>query len=199
MTPRNLWLTIFAFCLTTSPSLVSAETPSPSPDTLEQRVKALEDRLNELENIPAVAIALKEAKESASTVATPSPTPQADSPLVIAGDWDYTYNDAQYDFDKRHIISYCLKNRTHKDIKLVDASLVFRDRLGQQILMVRAVRDVIYPADAPTQQTGVWPLNMFEGSPQRMRSLPHDDVILTLIVRKVVFADNTIWSADQSH
>jgi hypothetical protein len=113
-----------------------SQTPAPSPETLEHRVDVLEKRLNALESIPAIAIALKMIG-TAQLARPPVPTASAqkDAPLEIA-DWSYSFRDAQYDYQKAHVISYTLKNRTDKAIKLVQDSIVFRDLLDEKILQL---------------------------------------------------------------
>ena len=83
-----------------------------------------------------------------------------------------------------------------KDIKLVDASIVFSDRLGSELITIRVLPDVVYPPDTPVPVTGKWPTNLFKPEEARLRTINHDDVIPRLVVHRVVFADNTIWSAE---
>jgi hypothetical protein len=45
-----------------------------------------------------------------------------------------------------------------KDIKLVDASIVFSDRLGSELITIRVLPDVVYPPDTPVPVTGKWPV-----------------------------------------
>jgi hypothetical protein len=112
---------------------------------LEHRVDALEKRLNALESITAIALALKMSGQSQTATASPTTTPQTNAPLAVI-DWSYSFQDAQYDFQKDHIISYTLKNLTDKSIKLVHGSMVFKDLLGEKILQISLFPDVLYPA-----------------------------------------------------
>lgn len=170
----------------------TAEKPS---ESLEQRVTNLEKRLDALESIPAIGIALK-LKTTLGAQTTPSPTPQKDAPLVMTDEWSYEFHDAQYDFEKKHVFTYALKNQTQKDIKLVDASIVFSDRIGNELMTIKVLPDVAYPPGTPVPITGKWPTNSWQPGEARLRIINHDDVMPRLVVHKVVFADNTIWSAE---
>ena len=111
----------------------SQEKPS---STLEQRVTDLEKRLNALESIPAVAMALKFSSNSSPIAsATPPPTPQENAPLELV-EWTYSFRRAQYEIENKHAITYALKNRTEKAIKLVHGGIVFRDLLGEKVLRI---------------------------------------------------------------
>src|ERR1700682_4933522 len=103
----------------------------PSP-LLEQRVTDLEKRVEVLEKIPAVAMALKLTGQLAGSDATPSPPSLVNAPLEIV-EWTASYHNAQYDYEKAHRIGYTLRNRTDKSIKLVQGSIIFRDLLGTKI------------------------------------------------------------------
>jgi hypothetical protein len=163
--------------------------------TLEQKVADLEKRLAAVEAIPGIAAILNLKSAFQPPQSMPTPTPQKDAPLTIAGEWGYKFHDAQYEHEKRHIITYTLKNETDKDIKLIDASLVFSDRLGMEILAIKTLRDVLYPAGASVEQTGNWAAGYMMGD-NRMTTVAHDDVVLTLVIHKVVFKDNTVWSEE---
>jgi hypothetical protein len=168
------------------------EKPSPS---LEQRVADLEKRVEALEKIPAVAMALKLTGQSANTATTPAPTPQPNAPLEIVA-WTASYHDAQYDYQKAHLISYTLKNRTNKGIKLVQGSIIFRDLLGTKIIGIELLPAVYYSPGESKAANGAWNVNTFDPHESRLESLLHEDVKADLIINKVVFLDNSIWSVD---
>jgi hypothetical protein len=163
--------------------------------TLEQKVADLEKRLAAVEAIPGIAAILNLKGAFQPQQPTPALTPQKDTPLTIANEWGYKFHDAQYEHEKRHIITYTLNNQTDKDIKLIDASLVFSDRLGMEILAIKTLRDVVYPAGASVERTGNWAAGYMMGD-NRMTTVAHDDVVLTLVIHKVVFKDNTVWSEE---
>jgi hypothetical protein len=110
--------------------------------------------------------------------------------------WSYEFKKGEYEYLNRHVFTYSLKNRTEKSIKLVDGAIVFRDRLGDKIMGIKLLQDVHYPPGKLQSITGDWPVNTFEVSEQRLQTINHDDVLPELYINKVVFDDNTIWSAD---
>jgi hypothetical protein len=174
-------------------SLAIAQSPTPT-QSLEERVTNLEKRLNALESIPPVALALKLRAQTNQT-AEASPTPQGDAPLELES-WSYQFKRGKYEYENRHVFTYLLKNLTEKAIKLVDGSLIFRDRLGEKIMTIKLLQDVHYPFGESQSATGGWSVNSFNPSEERFQTMSHDDVQPELRINKVVFEDNTIWSAE---
>jgi hypothetical protein len=190
----------FVICWCYSQSLLaqnSSPSPTPTP-SLEQRVSDLEKKLQAIESIPGVALMLN-LRNSAQANATPQPTPtaQADAPLELIR-WSYQFKRGQYEYENRHLFTYILKNRTDKTIKLVEGSILFTDLLGEKLISIRLFQDLKYPGDEANPMSGEWNVNQFEPGEQRMATIDHDDVKATLIIQKVVFSDNTVWSGDKS-
>jgi hypothetical protein len=194
--PTVVCLTVICGCCSQS-LLAQNSTPSPTATpTLEQRVSDLEKRLQTIESIPGIALMLN-LKNSTQANATPQPTPspQTNAPLELVN-WQYQYRPGKDEYQNRHVFSYVLKNRTEKAIKLVEGTIVFADLLGQ--MAIQLIPDVLVPAGNTDWCQGDWEVNHFEPNQQRLASLKHDDVKATLTVQKVVFSDNTVWSADNS-
>ncbi len=178
------------------PEILCAENPSSSPTPLlEQRVSELEQKIQAIESIPVVALALK-LRESAeqNTAATPTPTPQTDAPLELVS-WQYQFKAGQYSYENRHLFTYVLKNLSDKPIKLVDGTLLFTDLLGEKLIAIKLDRDAKYPAGKTASNSGAWNVNTFDSSEGRMTTISHDDVKAMLFIRNVVFGDNSTWSA----
>ena len=151
------------------------ECPEPDPtSSLGQRVTDLEKRLSELESIPAVALALKLRAQTNQT-AEASPSPQGDAPLELES-WSYRFKRGKYEYENRHVFTYSLKNLTEKGIKLVDGSLIFRDRLGEKIMTIKLLQDIHYPFGESQSATGGWSVNSFNPSEERFQTMSHDDV-----------------------
>jgi hypothetical protein len=74
------------------------------PDTvLEQRVSELEQKIQAIENIPAVALALKlRGSAEQNTTTTPTPSPQTGSPLELVS-CEYKFKAGQYSYENRHL------------------------------------------------------------------------------------------------
>jgi hypothetical protein len=176
------------------PGILSAENPSSTPTpSLEQRVSELEQKIQAIENIPAVALALKlRGSAEQNTAATSMPSPQTDSPLELVS-WEYKFKAGQYSYENRHLFTYVLKNLSDKPIKLVDGSLVFTDLLGEKLVTINLDRDAKYPVGKTASTSGAWGVNGFNSGEGRMATMSHDDVKATLIIRSVVFADNSTW------
>lgn len=124
----------------------------------------------------------------------PAPTPQTNASLELVS-WQYRYSPGKYEYQNRHVFSYVLKNRTEKAIKLVEGTIVFTDLLGEKLIAIRLIPDVVVPAENTDWCQGEWEVNQFEPNQQRMASLKHDDVKATLTIQKAVLSDTTIWSA----
>lgn len=182
------WLFILLVALV-SPSLLRAQE---KPD-LEKRVALLEKRLAQIESIPLIAMALSAREGGRETL--PTEPPQTDAPLVL-DDWTYSFEKGQYEFQDKHDISYTLTNRTDKPIKLVDATIVFRDLAGEKIFTAKLLQDYNYPPGEAVKVSGWWPVPMIEPTGKRLSVIKHEDVKTQLIVRKVVFEDNSIWEAN---
>ncbi len=179
------------------PEILSAENPSSSPTpSLEQRVSELEQKIQAIENIPAVALALKLRWSAEQNTATPVPSPQTDSPLELVS-WEYKFKAGQYSYENRHLFTYVLKNLSDKPIKLVDGTLLFTDLLGEKLIAIKLDRDAKYPAGKTASTSGAWNVNTFDssGGEGRMTTISHDDVKATLLIRNVVFGDNSTWNA----
>jgi hypothetical protein len=185
----------FLICGCCSQSLL-AQNSSPSPTatpTLEQRVNDLEKRLQAIESIPAVAMALNMKGSAKSSEA--SPTPQSNSPLELVS-WQYQFKPGQYAILNEHHFSYLLRNQSEKAIKLVEGVITFTDLLGEKLKAIRLLPDIKCAAGGTASSSGSWQASMGEASEERLRILSHDDIKATLTIQKVVFSDNTIWSSD---
>jgi hypothetical protein len=149
---RNLVLgaAVVSLLALTIPDKLSSQSPSPSgaPLPLEQRVNDLEKRIRALEDIPAVATALRlqaSNRGGAAAQTESAPASQPDSPLELVS-WKYQFKPGQYAYESRHLFSYVLKNRSGKPIKLVDGTLLFTDLLGEKLIAIKLNPDVKYPA-----------------------------------------------------
>lgn len=189
-----------AFCLTVicgccSQSLL-AQSSSPSPTatpSLEQRVSDLEKRLQAIESIPGVAMALKMKGSAESSEA--SATPQGTSPLELVS-WQYQFKAGQYEILNEHHFTYILRNHSEKSIKLVEGGITFADLLGEKLIAIRLIPDIKCAPGGTASSSGAWQSGMSEASASRLRTLSHDDIKATLTIQKVVFSDNTIWSSE---
>ena len=177
--------------------LLAAALPTPflqaqGKTDLEKRVALLEKRVAQIESIPLITMALT-AMEGSSK-AEPTAPPQTDAPLVL-NDWTYSLEKGEHEFQDKHDIAYTLTNRTDKSIKLVDATIVFRDLVGEKIFAAKLLPDYNYPPGEAVKVNAWWPVPIVEPTGKRLSVIKHEDVKTELIVRKVVFEDNSIWEA----
>ena len=185
----------FLTCGCCSQSLLaqnSSPSPTPTP-SLEQRVSDLEKKLQAIESIPLVAMALN-MKGSANSSEV-SPTPQSNLPLELVS-WQYQFKPGQYAILNEHHFSYVLRNQSEKAIKLVEGVITFTDLLGEKLMAIRLLPDIKCAVGGTASSSGSWQASMGEASEERLRILSHDDIKATLTIKKLVFSNNTVWSAD---
>jgi hypothetical protein len=138
----------------------SSPSPTPTP-SLEQRAADLEKRLQAIESIPLVAIALKMKGTAQSS--EPNPTPQSNSPLELTF-WQYEFKAGQFEILNEHLFSYVLKNKSTKPIKLVEGVITFTDLLGEKLIAIRLIPDIECAAGDTALSSGSWQAGMDEAS-----------------------------------
>ncbi len=138
--------------------------------------------------------ALFQHKASSLSLAKPSPgsSPVAETkaPLELVS-WDYSFHQGQYS-QNYYAITLTLKNNAPKDIKLIDASVRFSDLLGNQVFGIKVSPDRLISAGESVNDNGEYSVNQFIAEQARMAQMKKEDIKATLIVRKLVFADNTV-------
>jgi hypothetical protein len=181
-------LTVLTLSLIAFSAMGQSAAPSPSP-TVEQRVSDLEKKIQKLEGIPIIALALGAKTQ-------PPPVEQSDAPLQLVR-WWHSLSHGQYAWDIKHEFGYILKNRSNKQVKLVEGTLVFTDLLGERLMGIQLAKDVSYPAGVESSSSGLWDYDRFQPQEARLTTIRHDDVKATLTIEKVVYTDNSVWTADQ--
>jgi hypothetical protein len=121
--------------------------------------------------------------------------PSDDPPFQVAS-WSAKLGADRFNINHHYSITYTLKNQHKKGIKLIDASLHFSDLLGTIVYTIKLNQDVRIPAEGTSQSSGQWPINSFEPEQGRLARIPKDDVVTTLVIRRVVFDDNTILTLE---
>jgi hypothetical protein len=181
-----------------APGLLLAESPSPAPTpSLDERVSDLELRIQAIESIPMVSLALKlHGPTEQNHAATPAPTPQRDSPLELVS-WEYRFKEGQQSYENRHVFTYVLKNVSEKPIKLVHGTLLFTDLLGEKIVSIKLNPDVEYPRGQTASTGGEWEVSTLNPGERRMATMSHNDIKATLLIQGVAFDDDSIWTAGE--
>jgi len=180
--------------LFSTPLPAGAQTPTPTV-SLEQRVKDLEKRLDALEGVPAIALALKLKAQTNQQEASGSATPRTDAPLALV-DWNFTFQTDQFN-QPQYKITYTLKNKTDRAIKLTQSTIQFKDLLGERVYGIQVDHDLKIPAQKEITDTGYYSANQFIPDQMRLKSMAKENVKAELIVTKVVFADGSIYSSEQ--
>jgi hypothetical protein len=132
-------------------------------------------------------------KTSPLSLAKPPPaaSPAAEKAPLELVSWDYSLHQGEYS-QNYYAITLALKNNAPKDIKLIDASVLFSDLLGNQVYGIKVSPDHLIPAGKVISDKGQYSVNQFIAEQARMAQMKKEDIKATLIVRKLVFADNSV-------
>lgn len=149
---------------------------------VERRLSDLEKRVNALEKASLLSPLLNPS--------SPPPAVETKSPLELVS-WDARLSKGQYS-NYNYKITLVLKNKSDKDIKLIDASVQFEDLLGSRIYGIKVSPDQSIPAGKTVTESGQYDVNQFMPEQARLGQMKKEDVKAILIVRKVVFTDNSI-------
>jgi len=95
---------------------------------------------------------------------------------------DYTFVSGEY-HDYSYRITY---------IKLIDATILFEDLLGESLYAIKVNPDLYIPANTKKNDSGLYDVNQFISRQLRMKDMSRENVVVTLKVRRLVFDDNTI-------
>ncbi len=157
-------VSIFCVCLALCASVCGQQR------SVEERLSDVEKRVSALEKKPP-----------------PSPTPaaQTKSPLELVS-WSGEYSQHFY------TITLNLKNNADKDIKLIDASVYFYDLQENQVFGIKVNPERSIPAGQVIAEKGDYRVNEFSPEQVRMAQMKKEDIKATLVVQKLVFADNSI-------
>ena len=155
----------------------------------QQQDQSVEKRLSDLEK-RVTALEKTSPLSSPLTAASPTPALATKSPLELVA-WDARLvrgEDSYYKYE----ISLTLKNNSEKDIKFIDATVQFADLPGSHIYDIKVNPDQLIPAGQSITATGQYPINQLMPEQARLAQMKKEDVKATLVVSKLVFADNSI-------
>ena len=171
------------------PVVALAQTPSVEErlSQLEARVKALEDEANKGQ---------KRELTTSSPTTSPSPVAKVDCPIELV-DWNFVFEVGR--FNQTHYkITYTLKNRTEKPIKLNQSAIEFRDLLGEKVYKIRIDPDLKLPPGKAVTDTGYYDANPYIPAQMRMKGMAKENIQAELVVLKAVFADDSIYAPQRS-
>lgn len=134
-----------------------------------------------------------EAPKNSSTVHKAAALPPRVKPPLKLVSWDYNYKKS--DFSGSYRIRTLIKNTGSKGIKMVEASVVFSDLLDNRLYAIGLDPDIYVAPGAEKDDTGTYRINQFMNEQTRMKSMKKEDVKATLVVRKIVFSDNSVFES----
>ena len=168
------YFSIFLVCALSANAIAS--------ENLEERVNALEIKVIELEKLIKTTPKTKPLTTSAKQSA-------AKTGLTLS-EWSYSYEQERSSGYYR--IFYTLVNSYEKDIKLIDGSLQFKDLLGERLYGIKITPDLKIASGKSIKDGGTYRINRFMNEQLRMKDMAKEDVVATLVIRKIVFSDNSI-------
>jgi len=154
---------------------------------LEERVAALEKEVAQLKEASS-----ESARTPAQTVTTQASRNK--SPLGLT-DWSYQYRTGDYG-QQYYSINLKLRNSGTKGIKLIDGSVEFSDLLGETLYRIKVSPDLRIGPGEVLDDSGNYSINQFINEQLRMKDMEPNDIRAELIVRKLVFEDNSIVEYD---
>lgn len=108
---------------------------------------------------------------------------------------EVTYSHIPRSSSEYYLISYTLINNSDKGIKLVKALIVFEDLLGDLLYEISVDPDLSIPAGEIVKTEAYFSLGggRYAIRDARMKTMEAENVVKTLKVKNVVYADNSVY------
>ncbi|OQW94147.1 MAG: hypothetical protein BWK79_07375 [Beggiatoa sp. IS2] len=154
---------------------------------LEQDMQHLQEQLEVLSNM--VNLLSKQ-----SLPLTPVPLLPVEPPKLVLKSW--SYHPEAIKFNTYYAMDIELYNAFSKGIKEVDATIEFRNLLGGLIYSVPVTTNTTIPAGASITDRGGrdYDNKRLLAENHQLRKMKREDINAELIVRKIVFDDNSVYS-----
>lgn len=154
---------------------------------LEQDVQRLQEQLDALNTL--VNLLSKQ-----SLPLTPVPLLPVEPPKLVLKSW--SYHSEAIKFNTYYAIDIELYNGFSKGIKEIDATIEFRNLLGGLIYSVPVTTDTPIPAGVAITDKGGRDRDnrRLLAENHQLRKMRPEDINAELIVRKIVFDDNSVYS-----
>ena len=123
------------------------------------------------------------------------PSTATSVPLALA-DWSFSSGKDEME-QGFYEITVSLRNTGEKPIKLIDASVQFNDLLGDHLYRIKVTPDLNIAPGVTSTDKGRYHINQFSAEESRMKNMKQADILATLDVAKIVFADNTVLSVER--
>ncbi|OUD13993.1 hypothetical protein [Thioflexithrix psekupsensis] len=158
---------------------------------LETRVLHLEQIVNELkQSVQQVETQLHHNPISPSVLS--SPDVMASSPLVTLESWQF--REVKIKFNTYYALDLVLNNGYDKAIKDIDARVNFRNLLGGHLYGIAVTEHLRIAAQSQITDEGTQRNGRLLGQRHQMLALKNDEIAAELVVRKIVFEDNSTLS-----
>ena len=148
------------------------------------KIQELETRIVQLEKL------LKDDSSSSAQELKKIKTPEKGDSLLILKNWSYKLEKGRH--SSNYNIKYSLSNGYKKNIKLLDASIHFSDLLGEHLYGIKITPDLKIKVGELKADGGIYGINRFMNEQARMAKMDKKDIVAKLVIRKIVFDDNTI-------
>lgn len=159
-------------------------------DELTQRVTQLEQEVQQLKQQISQLQASLNSPAPASTYVTASNT--STSKLILKS---WSFRAQQVKFETYYALDIELLNNFDKPIKEIDARVSFKNLLGGHLYSITLNPDSNIPAGGTIlDQGGIRDNSRLISNWHQLRKINPQDVKAELVVRKIVFADNSVFS-----
>jgi hypothetical protein len=149
---------------------------------LEKRIDDLETRVKKLEDL--IVGGEKEPKSSIDSIRSDG------KPLLILTEWSYAVRKDK--FGELYNITLFLKNGYQKGIKLLDAGVNFKDLIGETMYGIKIEPDLKITPGQEITTGGGYKINPYINRHHRMKNMNKKDITAELIIKRIVFEDNSI-------
>jgi hypothetical protein len=161
------------------PVLATAE-----PLSLEQRVERLEQQVEQLSRQLQPA-------QPAAPPAQPEAPPGAAMAVSLKG---WGYRPVQIKFNTYYALDLTLRNAYPQAIKEIDGRVEFKDRLGGHLYTINLSSNLAIPAGGEIVDQGSQQNKRMLMESHPFRKHPADAIKAELVIKKIIFADNTSLS-----
>jgi hypothetical protein len=173
------WILLLPLLLS-MPAWADDEPLIPRLEQLEQRLEQLERRVEQLES-PA-------AKAGDGVAPGPLDSTQR---LSLLG---WSYRKVQIKFNTYYALDLELHNGYAKAIKEIDGRVQFHNLLGSHLYSIVLTQELPIPAGGSVVDQGSQDNRRLQGESHPMRNLRSTEINAQLIIKKIVFDDNTVMS-----
>jgi hypothetical protein len=161
-------------------------------NALESRVLHLEQLVNELkQTVQHVDMQLRQTVPPAMA-AVSAPEPMASSLSLTLESW--LFREVKIKFNTYYALDLILNNGYDKAIKDIDARVNFRNLLGGHLYSIAVTEHLRIAPHAQATDEGTQRNSRLLGQRHQMLALKNDEIAAELVVRKIVFEDNSTLS-----